>query len=64
MSELLAAGESESLEFKSTARWNIVAGMADKKIEQVVVKTVCGFLNSRNYSGPGGEPDLTLEQQA
>ena len=45
--DLLAAGESESLEFKSTARWNVAAGMADKKMEQMVVKTVCGFLNSQ-----------------
>jgi predicted HTH transcriptional regulator len=45
--DLLSRGESETLEFKSSARWNIRVGMADKKMEQVLVKTVCGFLNAQ-----------------
>jgi hypothetical protein len=45
--DLLSRGESETLEFKSSARWNIRVGMPDKKMEQVVVKTVCGFLNAQ-----------------
>ena len=28
------------------ADWNIHAGQADKKMEHVITKTVCGFLNS------------------
>ena len=45
-SDLLAAGESQMVEYKSTARWNVHTEQVDKKMEHVVVKTVCGFLNS------------------
>lgn len=45
-SDLLAAGESQMVEYKSTARWNLHTEQVDKKMEHVVVKTVCGFLNS------------------
>jgi hypothetical protein len=41
----IAAGESTTSEFKSTARWNVRAGRQDPKMEHVVVKTVCAFLN-------------------
>ena len=44
--ELIASGESQRLEFKSTARFNMHTQVADRKLEQVVVKTVTGFLNS------------------
>ena len=46
LTSLLTRGESQLLEFKSTARWNVRAGLLDKRMEHVVVKTVCGFLNS------------------
>ncbi len=46
LADLLAVGESQTVEFKSTARWNIYAGRADKKMEHVITKTVCGFLNA------------------
>lgn len=46
LSDLLAAGESQTVEFKSTARWNLKAGRQDKKMELSVLKTVCGFLNA------------------
>lgn len=46
IAELIAAGESQRSEFKSTARFNLHTGQADKKMEQVIVKTVAGFLNS------------------
>ena len=45
--ELIASGESLSLEFKSTARWNVKEGKADKAMEHVIVKTVAAFLNSK-----------------
>lgn len=45
--DLIANGESASLEFKSTARWNVKANMADAKMERVIVKTVAAFLNTR-----------------
>ena len=44
--DLLRAGESQTLEFKSSARYNIRAARHDKSMEHVIVKTVCGFLNS------------------
>ena len=47
VSELIAAGESQRVEFKSTARVNLHTGKADKKMEQVIVKTIAGFLNSQ-----------------
>lgn len=46
MADLLADGESQSVEFKSTARWNLHTSKADKKMEHVIAKTVCGFLNA------------------
>lgn len=45
--ELIASGESLYLEFKSTARWNVREARADKAMEQVIIKTVAAFLNSR-----------------
>lgn len=46
LTELLAMGESQTVEFKATARWNVRAARQDAKIEHVIVKTVCGFLNA------------------
>lgn len=44
--DLISAGESQTTEFKSTARWNLHTAKPDPKLEQVIVKTVCGFLNA------------------
>ena len=46
VADFLALEESQTLEFKSSARWNLRAEMPDKKIEQVIVKAVCGMLNT------------------
>ena len=46
VADLLTLGESQTVEFKSTARWNLHTGQAEKKMEHVIVKTVCGFLNA------------------
>lgn len=43
---LIAGGESELVEFKSTLRWNLKAERADKAIEDAWLKTVVAFLNS------------------
>jgi hypothetical protein len=43
---LIAKGESATLEFKSSARWDIKQNKADKLIEGIVVKTVAALLNS------------------
>jgi uncharacterized membrane protein YeaQ/YmgE (transglycosylase-associated protein family) len=48
--EMLAAGESARVEFKSTARCNLHTGQRDDKIEMVIAKTVAAFGN-----GTGGD---------
>lgn len=46
--QMIAQGESTTLEFKSTLRFNKREGKKkDKVIEHQVVKTICAFLNSR-----------------
>lgn len=44
--ELIAAGESQNIEFKSTARLNLHTSQRDPTIELALVKTVAGFLNA------------------
>ncbi|ROZ88662.1 ATP-binding protein [Gordonia sp. OPL2] len=46
VSALLAAGESDRVEFKSTARVNMRTGEKDSRMEQVIAKTVSAFLNA------------------
>lgn len=68
--ELLRLGESASVEFKATARRNQHTGERDPAIENVIAKTVCGFLNARGGTllvgvdddgePIGLEPDLPL----
>lgn len=48
--DLIRTGESQTVELKSTARWNLHTHQADPKLEHVIVKTVCGFLNSEGGS--------------
>ena len=43
----MAAGESDTLEFKSSLRWDIRESKVNKAIGKVNVKTVAGFLNSK-----------------
>ncbi len=42
---LIDAGESATVEFKSTARHNLHTGQRDDRIEAVIGKTLAGFLN-------------------
>jgi ATP-dependent Lon protease len=44
---LFKAGESSTLEFKSTLRFNIHTGQRDDVIELQVVKSIAGFMNAR-----------------
>lgn len=44
--QLVAAGESAGVEFKSTARCNLHTGQRDDKIELVISKTIAAFANS------------------
>ena len=43
---LISSGESERLEFKSTLRWNLKTGRAEKGIEKAWLKSVVAFLNT------------------
>ena len=43
---LIAKGESERLEFKSTVRWNLRASKPGKEMELAWLKSVVGFLNT------------------
>jgi len=44
--ELILAGESDVIEFKSTLRYDLRAGIVNKKVEYAVAKTIAAFLNS------------------
>jgi hypothetical protein len=46
LEELIAEGEDDELEFKSSLRWNYKEQVPDKKLEAVIVKTVAAFANS------------------
>lgn len=42
---MINEGEHERLEFKETLRWDAAAATPNKKLEDVVVKTLAGFAN-------------------
>ena len=44
--KIIASGESEKLEFKSTITTNIQTGENDKRMEKAVLKTIVAFLNT------------------
>ena len=44
--ELISGDETFAVEFKSTARWNVREHAKDKRMEDAVVKTIAGFLNT------------------
>ena len=46
LEEMIAEGESEELEFKSSLRWDYKQGCVNKVLEGVIVKTVSAFANS------------------
>jgi len=46
LAAIIGAGEGDSVEFKSTMRWNLHADRSDKKIENGCLKTVAGYLNA------------------
>lgn len=46
LSQVIIAGESEELEFKSTLRTNLHTGSRDPRMEFSVLKTLSGFLNT------------------
>lgn len=44
---LLRAGESDRVEFKETARWNVRENRKDARMEVAIAKSIAAFLNSR-----------------
>jgi hypothetical protein len=44
---LIEAGESDSLEFKSTLRWDLNEQRTNRALEVVIMKALAGFLNGR-----------------
>ena len=45
LATLISEGEHETLEFKETMRWDVVLGQDNRKLEDVVVKTIAAFAN-------------------
>ena len=45
--DLISRGESDELEFKSSARWDFRENKVNKVLEKVIVKTVAAFLNAK-----------------
>lgn len=46
LEQLIEAGESQVVEFKSSLRWDVRQQQVNKGLEKVVAKTVAGFLNA------------------
>lgn len=44
--EIILAGESDTVEFKSTLRYDMREKVVNKKLEYVIAKTIAAFLNS------------------
>ena len=47
LAEVIAAGESDRVEFKSSLRTNLHTGKKDPEMQRAVVKAITGFLNTR-----------------
>jgi len=45
LEEMIAEGESDELEFKSSLRWDYRQGVINKKLEEVILKSVSAFAN-------------------
>ena len=50
VTSLIAQGESERLEFKSTARWDLRQGRVNKALAQSIAKTIAALANHRGGS--------------
>jgi hypothetical protein len=47
LEEMIAEGESDELEFKSSLRWDYRQGIVNKKLEEVILKSVAAFANKQ-----------------
>lgn len=45
--ELIAAGENQQVKFKSTLRWDLRQFKPNKTLEDVIAKTIAGFMNTQ-----------------
>ena len=45
--DLILEGETDELEFKSSLRWDLQLQAANKKLEEVIIKSVAAFANSQ-----------------
>ena len=46
LSDLIQVGESASIEFKSTMRWDVQQNRVNKELQKVIAKTIGGLLNT------------------
>lgn len=46
LASIVIAGESDRVEFKSTLRTNLHSGQKDARMEDAIVRTIAGFLNT------------------
>jgi hypothetical protein len=46
LADVIKSGEHGFLEFKSTMRWNWKEGRLDKKMEEIILKTIAAFSNA------------------
>jgi hypothetical protein len=46
LEDMIAEGENDALELKSSLRWDYDYGVVNKKLEDVVIKTVAAFANA------------------
>lgn len=46
LKEVIESGEHGFIEFKSTMRWNVREGKVDKKMEEIILKSIAAFSNS------------------
>ena len=44
--DMIAEGESDEVEFKSSLRWDVKQEMVNRKLEEVIVKSVAAFANA------------------
>jgi uncharacterized protein with ParB-like and HNH nuclease domain len=58
LEEIIESGEHSFLEFKSTMRWNVREGKLDKKMEEIILKSVAAFNNSE-----GGKLLIGVEEK-
>ena len=47
LEELIQSGEHGFIEFKSTMRWNVREAKVDKKMEEIIIKTISAFSNAQ-----------------